>query len=84
MHLIIIGGIGHRLLSVDESRLHLPNHPSLKEEFGEHSVGCNDSIPVSMALISLLYDPLNLLTSASRIGAWSRSEQSLLFNVSSI
>ena len=69
---------GHRLLSVDGSRLYLPNHPSIKEEFGEHLVGCNASTPVSMALISLLYDPLNLLTLDSRIGTWSQSEQSLL------
>jgi hypothetical protein len=31
-----------------------------------------------MALISLLYDPLNLLTIDSQIGAWSESEQSFL------
>jgi hypothetical protein len=69
---------GHRLLSVEGSRLHLPNHPSIKEEFGEHLVGRNGSTPVSMALISLLYDPLNLLTLDSQIGSWSESEQSLL------
>jgi hypothetical protein len=69
---------GHRLLPVDGSRLHLPSHPGIKEESGEHLVGRNGSTPVSMALISLLYDPLNLLTSDSRIGPWSRSEQSLL------
>lgn len=69
---------GHRLLSVDGSRLHLPNHPSIKEEFGEHLVGRNASTPVSMALISLLYDPLNLLTLDSQIGSWSESGQSLL------
>jgi len=68
---------GHRLLSVDGSRLHLPNHPGIKEEFGEHLAGCDASAPVSMALISLLYDPLNLLTLDSQIGAWSESEQSL-------
>jgi len=70
---------GHRLLSVDGSRLHLPNHASIKEEFGEHLVGRNTSTPVSMALISLLYDPLNLLTLDSQIAPWSDSEQSLLF-----
>jgi hypothetical protein len=59
---------GHRLLSVDGRRLYLPNHPSIKEEFGEHLVGCNASAPVSMALISLLYDPLNLLTLDSQLG----------------
>lgn len=68
---------GHRLLSVDGSRLHLPNHPSVKEEFGEYLVGRNGSTPVSMALVSLLYDPLNLLTLDSQIGPWSESEQSM-------
>ena len=68
---------GHRLLSVDGSRLHLPNHPSIKEEFGEHLVGCNATAPVSMALISMLYDPLNLLTLDSQIGALSQSDCSL-------
>jgi hypothetical protein len=65
-------------LSVDGSRLHLPNHPGIKEESGEHLVGRNGSTPVSMALISLLYAPLNLLTSDSQTGSWSESEQSLL------
>ena len=69
---------GHRLLSVDGSRLHLPNHPTIKEEFGEHFVGRNGDTPVSMALISLLYDPLNLLTLDSQISSWSDSEQNLL------
>lgn len=68
---------GHRLLSVDGSRLHLPNHESVKEEFGEYFVGRNGDSPVSMALISLLYDPLNLLTIDSQIGGWHESEQSL-------
>ena len=69
---------GHRLLAVDGSRLHLPNHPSIKEEFGEYLVGSHASTPVSMALISLLYDPLNLLTLDSQIASWGESEQSLL------
>jgi hypothetical protein len=66
---------GHRLLCVDGSRLHLPNHPTVREEFGEYLVGRNGNTPVSMALISLLYDPLNLLTIDSQIGSWSESEQ---------
>jgi len=69
---------GHRLLSVDGSRLHLPNHETIKEEFGEYLVGRNGDTPISMALISLLYDPLNLLTIDSQIGSWSESEQDLL------
>jgi len=58
--------------------LHLPNHETIKEEFGEYSVGRNGDTPVSMALISLLYDPLNLLTIDSQIGSWSESEQEQL------
>ena len=68
---------GFRLLSIDGSRLHLPNHPSIKEEFGEYLVGRDASTPVSMGLVSMLYDPLNLLTLDSQITAWSDSEQSL-------
>ena len=68
----------HRLLSVDGSRLHLPNHESVKKEFGEYLVGRNGDTPISMALISLLYDPLNLLTVDSQIGGWNESEQNLL------
>jgi hypothetical protein len=41
---------GYRLLSVGGNRLHLPNHPSVKEEFGEYLVGRNGSTLVSMAL----------------------------------
>ena len=53
---------GHRIIACDGSRLHLPNHKTIKEEFGEYLVGRNGDTPVSMALISVLYDPLNLLT----------------------
>jgi hypothetical protein len=69
---------GHRLLAVDGSGLHLPNHRTVKEEFGEYLVGRNGATPVSMALTSLLYDPLNLLTIDSQIVSWSDSEQNLL------
>lgn len=68
---------GHRLLSIDGSRLHLPNHASIKEEFGEYDLGRANTTPFSMALISLLYDPLNMLTLDSQISAWSDSEQNL-------
>ena len=69
---------GRRLLTVDGSRLHLPCHRTVKEEFGEYFVGRTGSTPISMALISLLYDPLNLLTIDSQIGSWSESEQEQL------
>jgi len=69
---------GHRLLCVDGSRLHLPNHQTVREEFGEYMVGRNGDTPVSMAIVSFLYDPLNLLTLDSQIDSWSKSEQELL------
>jgi len=68
---------GHRVLSIDGSRLRLPTHQTVKEEFGAYFVGRHGTTPISMALISLLYDPLNLLTIDSQIGAWSESEQNM-------
>jgi hypothetical protein len=68
---------GHRLLAVAGSRLLLPSHPTVREESGEYFVGRNVSKPVSMALISFLYDPLNLITLDSQISAYSESEHSL-------
>ena len=52
----------HRLLAVDGSRLMLPNHPSIKKEFGECSFGPNSESIRSMATCSMLYDVLNQIT----------------------
>ena len=70
---------GMRLLSVDGSRLMLPNHPSVKEEFGTHSFGPNADQPRSMALTSMLYDVLNLITIDAQIAPYSSSESDLLY-----
>jgi hypothetical protein len=51
-----------RLLSVDGTRLVLPNHKSVKEEFGEYSIGPNADSKRSLAMGSFLYDPINILT----------------------
>jgi hypothetical protein len=70
---------GNRLLSVDGTRLALPNHPSIKEEFGEHGFGPNADSNRSLALGSLLYDCLNLTTLDARIAPYSCSERDLLY-----
>jgi len=53
---------GHRLLAVDGTRLMLPRHKSVIQEFGEHGFGPNADSKRSLAMASFLYDPVNLLT----------------------
>lgn len=75
---------GHRLLAVDGSRLMLPNHKSIKEEFGTCSFGPKADSERSMALVSLLYDVLNQITVDAQIAPFKStntkksSEQALL------
>lgn len=68
-----------RLLSVDGTRLALPNHPSVKEEFGEHSFGPNADSKRSLAIGSFLYDPLNLMTLDAQIAPYTSSERAQLY-----
>lgn len=51
-----------RLLAVDGSRFMLPNHPTVKEEFGECSFGPKADSKRSLAIGSMLYDVLNQIT----------------------
>jgi hypothetical protein len=67
-----------RLLSVDGTRLYLPNHPSVAEEFGVHKFGPKADSPRSLAMGSLLYDVLNLITIDSQIAPYASSERDLL------
>lgn len=69
---------GYRVLAVGGSRLVLPNHQSVKDEFGVHEFGPNADSPRSMAIISILYDVLNLITLDARIAPYSDSESNLL------
>lgn len=69
---------GMRVLAVDGSRLMLPNHPTIKDEFGVYSFGPNADSERSMALCSMFYDVLNLLTIDSEIAPYSSSEKELL------
>jgi hypothetical protein len=64
-----------RLLAVDGSRLQLPNHPTIKEEFGEIKTGRNGDTPCSMATCSLLYDVLNQVTLDAQIGPYKNSSK---------
>jgi hypothetical protein len=67
-----------RILAVDGSRLMLPNHPSVIEEFGQQSYGPKADSKRSMATASLLYDALNHLTIDAEIAPYTTSENELL------
>lgn len=69
---------GMRTLAVDGTRLVLPNHPSVIEEFGQHKFGPNADSPRSLALASQLYDVLNQITIDAQIAPYSESEGDLL------
>ena len=68
-----------RLLAIDGTRLVLPNHKSVVEEFGEHGFGPNANSNRSLALGSCLYDVLNLLTLDAQIAPYATGERELLF-----
>ena len=70
-----------RLLSVDGTRLVLPNHKSVKDEFGEHSFGPNADSKRSLAMGSFLYDPINMLTLDAQIAPYASSERELLYKL---
>jgi hypothetical protein len=70
----------HRILAVDGGFLNLPDHPSIREEFGRRSFGrgTKKDVPKSMALLSLLYDPANYMTLDVQTGHGDGSELQLL------
>lgn len=68
---------GMRTLSVDGTRLVLPNHPSIKEAFGEHRFGPKADSPQTLALASMLYDVHNSLVLDAQIAPLSSSERDL-------
>jgi len=70
---------GMRTVSVDGSRLVLPNHKSVKEEFGVHKFGPNADSDRSLALCSILYDVLNLVSIDAQIAPYTSSERDLLY-----
>lgn len=70
---------GMRVMAVDGSRLILPNHPTVKEEFGVHAFGPNADSERSLALCSVFYDVLNLLAVDSQIAPYASSERDLFY-----
>jgi len=70
---------GFRLLGVDGSRLLLPNHKTIVEKCGVHEFGPNAGSRRSMALISLMYDVLNLVTIDAQMAPYTSSERELLY-----
>jgi len=69
---------GFCLLASDGSTAILPNHPSIKKEFGITNFGPYANSPRSVARISLLYDVLNFTTLDGQIGSYNTSERQLL------
>lgn len=69
---------GMRTLAIDGTTLMLPNHASVKEEFGSHKFGPKADKERSMAKASVLYDVLNLIAVDSQIDSYVTSEKELL------
>jgi len=68
-----------RILAAYGSRLVLPNHESVKEEFDEHGFGPLADSKRSLAIVSFLYDVLNLVTVDDQIAPYASSERDLLY-----
>lgn len=58
---------GFRLTAIDGFRSVLPNHPSVREEFGTHAFGPKADSERSLAMISMFYDVLNSITIDAQI-----------------
>lgn len=69
--------LGFRLLSIDGTKLVLPKHKSIEDEFGTVNFGPYADSPRSMAILSTLYDVLNLLTLDAQLGGYKTSEKEL-------
>lgn len=69
---------GFRLLATDGTRLVLPNHPTIVDQFGQHHFGPNADSPKSLALASVLYDVLNLISIDGQIDRYDSDERTLL------
>jgi hypothetical protein len=69
----------YRLLAADGTRLLLPSHETVIEEFGEHEFGPNADSKRSIAIASLMYDVLNLVTIDAQLAAYSSNERELLY-----
>lgn len=66
-----------RLLAVDGSTAVLPNHPSVKREFGTTNFGPYANSPRSVARTSVLYDVLNLTVLDAQMSSYDSSERDM-------
>ena len=64
-----------RLLAADGTRMLLPNHPSIIEEFGQQKFGPHADSPRSLAMGSMLYDCLNQITLDAQLAPYAASER---------
>ena len=69
---------GMHVKAVDGTRLALPNHPSIIKEFGLQKFGPKADSERSLAMASLLYDVLNMVTVDGKIAPYKSSERDLL------
>lgn len=67
-----------RLVGADGSKVGLPNHPSVKKEFGVQGFGPNADKEQSLAVCSVLYDCLNLMPLDAHIAHSQTGERELL------
>ena len=65
----------HRLVGVDGTRLMLPNHPTIKEEFGTCKFGPKSDSERSMATGSMLFDVLNQITLDARLSPYKQTNR---------
>ena len=63
------------MYSVDGTRLILPKHPSIEEEFGSCLYGPKADSKQCIALASVLYDPLNQLCIDSEIEGLNKTSE---------
>jgi hypothetical protein len=75
-----LGYHGHKLLAVDGTFLNLPDHESIREEFGTREMGRGRirGKKQSMCLLSMLYDPVNYLNLDVQTDHMDASELQLL------
>lgn len=66
-----------RLVAIDGSTAVLPNHDSIKEEFGVINYGPHRDSPRSIARISVLYDVLNFTVLDGQIADYATDEREL-------
>lgn len=65
---------GHRVLAVDGSTIQLPNHSTIREDFGVVKFGPKADSEKSIGRISFLYDTLNGLVLDAQLGGFKNSE----------